>query len=470
MTTLRSKATAAAVAVLLAAAGCSAATEPAGEQTAPSLVVPAVEAAPAPALPTAVVPSTTTTMATPTATAVAEPVPEPAPFAPALEPPPAGLVESVRERLTDPRFAGSELGLSVWVDGSGEVVAHGADVPLRPGSTEKLLVAASALAVVGPDTTLVTELRSDGPEDGGVLRGDLVLVGGGDPTLRSRGPHSLDELARRLRARGVTLVDGDLVGDESRYDNRRSAPGWRDIHVPTFVGPLSALAVDGNWLRTDPEYIADPVRGNVAALRDSLRRAGITVSGGDGSRGATPESVALASVESAPVSALVGGMLSRSDNFAAELLLKEVGWRVTGRGTTADGVAAAHQAMADLGVSLSGRSADGSGLSRENARPVREWRELLGAARSQAWGELLVQGLPLAGRSGTLENRFRGTAAEGAVRAKTGSVRESRALSGYLTTAGGRTVVFSLVVAGPTAAGAIGAMDALVATMVSNPA
>ncbi|HEX6596481.1 MAG TPA: D-alanyl-D-alanine carboxypeptidase/D-alanyl-D-alanine-endopeptidase, partial [Acidimicrobiales bacterium] len=290
------------------------------------------------------------------------------------------------------------------------------------------------------------------------------------PSLRSRGPHSLDDLARQLRERGVTVVDGDLVGDESRYDNRRSAPGWRDIHVPTFVGPLSALAVDGNRLRPDPDYVSDPALGNVAALRDSLRRAGIAVTGGDQSRPAAPEAVALASIQSPPVSSLVADMLRRSDNFAAELLLKEVGWRATGKGTTADGAAAAHEAMAALGVTLSGRSADGSGLSRDNARPVREWRELLAAVRSQPWGEQLVKGLPLAGRSGTLEFRFRGTAAEGTVRAKTGSVRESRALSGYLTTTGGSTVVFSLVVAGPTAAGALGAMDALVAAMVFNPA
>lgn len=465
MTILRCRAVAA-VAALLVAVGCSAATEAQPDGPAPTL---------APSVPPMVVatlpPGPTTTTTAVAAVAAVEPAAAPAPEpAPALEPPPAGLVDAVRARLADPRFVGSDVGLSVWVDGAGEVVAHGADVPLRPGSTEKVLVAAAALAMIGPDTTLVTELRSDGAEDGGVLRGDLVLVGGGDPTLRSRGPHSLDDLARQLRARGVTVVDGDLVGDETRFDDSRSAPGWRDIHVPTFVGPLSALAVDGNWARTDPDYVGNPTVGNLALLRDALRRAGVAVTGGDRSRASTPEAVALASVASAPVSSLVAAMLTRSDNFAAELLLKEVGWRAVGKGTTADGLAAAHDAMASLGVTLSGRSADGSGLSRDNARPVREWRELLAAVRSQPWGDQLVQGLPLAGRSGTLEFRFRGTAAEGAVRAKTGSVRESRALSGYLTTAGGKTVVFSLVVAGPTAAGAIGAMDALVAEIVANPA
>lgn len=453
-------------ALAAALAALAAACSPADPQAfAPKALAPAEQPlATTPLAPLALaVPETTTT------TAVEEP-PATVAGAPSFGPPPPGLVEAVLERLGDPRFGGANVGLSVWVDGAGEVVAHGAEVPLRPGSTEKVLVAAAALAVMGPGATLVTELRSDGAEDGGVLRGDLVLVGGGDPSLRSRGAHSLDDLARQLRARGVTVVDGDLVGDETRFDDRRSAPGWRDIHVPTFVGPLSAMAVDGNWLRNDADYLADPVVGNLAALRDSLRRAGIAVTGGARSRAATPEAVTLASIGSAPVSVLVADMLRRSDNFAAELLIKEVGFRATGKGTTAGGLAAAHDAMAALGVALSGRSADGSGLSRDNARPVREWRELLAAARSQPWGDLLVEGLPVAGHSGTLANRFRGTAAEGVVRAKTGSVRESRALSGYLTTSGGSTVVFSLVVTGPTAASTIGAMDALVAAMVANPA
>jgi D-alanyl-D-alanine carboxypeptidase len=173
VTTRRCRA-AVALAALCLVTACSTAAPPEPDRLA---AAHAQAELPAPTFPPPTLASTTTTTATPEPVAVEEP----------LAPP--GLVEAVRERLDDPRFGGADVGLSVWVDGAGEVVAHRADVPLRPGSTEKLLVAAAALAVIGQDTTLVTELRSDGPAGGGVLRGDLVLVGGGDPSLRSRGAH-----------------------------------------------------------------------------------------------------------------------------------------------------------------------------------------------------------------------------------------------------------------------------------------
>ncbi|HEX6596441.1 MAG TPA: D-alanyl-D-alanine carboxypeptidase, partial [Acidimicrobiales bacterium] len=151
MTTRRCSA-AAALAALCLVTACSTAAPPEPDR----LAAAAQAELPAPTFPPPTLASTTTTTAAPEPVAVEEP----------LAPPPPGLVEAVTERLGDPRFGGADVGLSVWVDGAGEVVAHRADVPLRPGSTEKLLVAAAALAVVGQDTTLVTELRSDGPGDG----------------------------------------------------------------------------------------------------------------------------------------------------------------------------------------------------------------------------------------------------------------------------------------------------------------
>jgi D-alanyl-D-alanine carboxypeptidase/D-alanyl-D-alanine-endopeptidase (penicillin-binding protein 4) len=380
-----------------------------------------------------------------------------------LAPGPAGFADTMRTALADPRFEHATVGLAVWVEGDGMVVNHNADVALRPGSNEKLLVAWAAYGAIGPDTTLTTEVRLDAD--------DLVLVGGGDPSLRSTGPHSLDRLAARVRAQGVTEVAGDLVADESRFDAARRAPGWTERHVPLFVGPVSALAVDGNALRSDPEYVADPAAGNLAEFRAALGRHGVTVAGVE-RRGTAPEAApVLASVDSAPVSQLVRSMLTTSDNFAAEMLLKEAGWRARGLGTWENGVAAVRDLAAGAGVALTGRAADGSGLSRDDSRPAREWAELLVAARDQPWFGHLIVGLPLAGRTGTLANRFLGTAGEANVRAKTGSVRESRSLSGYVTTAGGRQVVFSLVVnASPLPPGVLGAIDGVVSSMAGSGA
>ena len=404
------------------------------------------------------------------------PPPEPPPAAPALPvlvaaPPPmaAALTGALEARLADPRLAGLQVGLSVWVDGLGQVAARDADLPLLPASNQKLVTAMGVLAQVPIAETLVTEVRATGAQEGARLVGDLILVGGGDPTLTTRGPHSLDALAVAVRARGITHVAGVLMADETRYDSLRGAGGWLPEHVPVFIGPLSALVVDRNQHRGDPAYAADPVPGNLLRFRHALARQGVSVAGGSVARPTPAGAVTLAARASPPIGTLVTDMLVRSDNLAAELLVKELGRRVRGVGSTVEGLAAAEATLARLGVQLAGHSADGSGLSRADRRSAREFQELLRAALSQPWGNYLLESLPLAGRTGTLARRLRGTAAEANVRAKTGWIDEGRALSGYLTTAGGRRAVFSLVVNGTTPGSpVVGAIDDLVATVAAD--
>jgi D-alanyl-D-alanine carboxypeptidase/D-alanyl-D-alanine-endopeptidase (penicillin-binding protein 4) len=409
-------------------------------------------------------PSTTTTSTTITSTTTTTTT-----TTVAVAPAAAGFVEALQAALADPRFESATVGLSVWIEGDGLVFRHNADALLKPGSNEKLLVAWGAYGVLGPDTTLVTDVRVDGDVDGSTVRGNLVLVGGGDPSLTSTGEHSLDRLATIVRSRGITDVTGDLVVDESRFDSERRAAGWTERHVPLFVGPPSALAVDGNWLRTDPEYIANPALGNLGVFRALLAARGVNVVGGERPGTAPDPGATIASVRSAPVADLARTMLTNSDNFYAEILLKEIGFAAFGKGTIENGIAAVRRLALENGVALTGRAADGSGLSRDDTRPAREWMELLVAARDQPWFDQFLSALPLAGRTGTLANRFLATPAAGNLRAKTGSVRDTRALSGYLTTAGGRQVVFSLVVnSTPVPAAVIAAMDNLVAAMAAH--
>ncbi|HEX2048366.1 MAG TPA: D-alanyl-D-alanine carboxypeptidase/D-alanyl-D-alanine-endopeptidase [Acidimicrobiales bacterium] len=460
----RPRALAAGVVLVLVAVVAALQDEPSASVSA----VPVAAATTTTITPTTTEPSTTTTSSTSTSTTSSSTTTTTTTVPP--DPPPPGFVEAVRAALADPRFESAMVGLAVWVEGSGMVLTHNADVALRPGSNEKLLVAWGAYGIIGAGATLNTEVRVDGERDGSALRGDLFLVGGGDPTLRSTGGHSLDRLAAQLRDQGVTEVAGDLVADESGFDGERKAPGWTERHVPNFVGPLSALAVDRNLLRTDPEYLANPALGNMGAFRTALRRYGINVTGGERMGTAPGAAPVVASLGSAPVADLAREMLTYSDNFYAEMLLKEVGRRARGLGTLENGMAAVRQLAGEAGVRLSGTAADGSGLSRDNARPAREWAELLVAARSQPWFHQLVDGLAVGARTGTLANRFHGTPGAGNVRAKTGSVRASRALSGYLTTAGGRPVVFSLVVnSDPVPGAVIPAMDGLVAAMAAGP-
>lgn len=414
-----------------------------------------------------------------TLTSPPEPAPPPAPAPPPVAAPPApppnpaaaALANLINARLADPRLAGTTVGLSVWVEGLGEVAGHNADLPLTPASNQKLFTAMGVLSLIPQTERLVTEVRATGTQEGRALNGDLFLVGGGDPTLNAKGPHSLDDLAAAVKARGIDEVRGALVGDESRYDTVRGAPGWLPQHVPVFIGPLSALIVDRNQLRPDAGYAANPLPGTLPYFRAALVRAGVRVLGPNVARPAPAGSAVLAGLGSPTVGELVGEMLNQSDNLIAEILVKEVGYRIarTAPGSTAGGLAAINDAVATLGVPLAGVAADGSGLSREDRRSAREWRSLLQAVQAQPWAERLVGSLPLAARNGTLARRFGRTAAEANVRAKTGWIDEARSLSGYLTTVGGRPAVFSVIVNGTTPTSpALNALDTLVAAIAAD--
>jgi len=405
---------------------------------------------------------------------VPPPAPPAAPAAPPVQPPnpaAAALAKLIDTHLADPRLAGTTVGLSVWVEGLGEVAGRNADLPLTPASNQKLFTAMGVLSLIPQTDRLVTEVRATGNQEGRSLTGDLFLVGGGDPTLNAKGPHSLDDLAAAVKARGIDEIRGALVGDETRYDAVRGAPGWLPQHVPVFIGPLSALVVDRNQLRPDADYAANPLPGTLPYFRAALLRAGVRVLGPNAAGPAPAGSAVLASLPSPPVGDLVGEMLNQSDNLIAEILVKEVGYRANraAPGSTAGGLAAIDDAVRKLGVPLAGVAADGSGLSREDRRSAREWRSLLQALQAQPWAERLVGSLPLAARNGTLARRFARTAAEANVRAKTGWIDEARALSGYLTTAGGRPAVFSVIVNGTTPESpALNDLDGLVAAIAAD--
>jgi D-alanyl-D-alanine carboxypeptidase/D-alanyl-D-alanine-endopeptidase (penicillin-binding protein 4) len=397
----------------------------------------------------------------------------PAPTAPACPndqeaaaaPPPA-LVAALQQALAG--FRDVTVGVSMWVEGYGEVLASGADVPLSPASVQKVFTAMGALSLFEPDDAFTTAVRAIGPVAGGVLRGDLVLVGGGDPTLTARGPHSLDTLAVQVRQAGITSVAGSVVADESRHDAARAAPGWQGWQQPAYVGPMSALMVDDNRRRTDPGYLASPATGNAEVFRAALAAHGVAVAPRVVAGTAPPGASEVASLSSRPVPELVTEMLQRSDNETAELLAREAGLEAGTAGTTPSGTAALTASLRPLCVPLAGVADDGSGLSRADRRTAREWRQLLEAATSQPWGARFRDSLPLAGRSGTLAGRFRGTPAEGNVRAKTGTIIGGRSLAGYLTTAGGRPAVFAIVVNGDGWRASQPAIDRLVTTLAAD--
>jgi D-alanyl-D-alanine carboxypeptidase/D-alanyl-D-alanine-endopeptidase (penicillin-binding protein 4) len=379
------------------------------------------------------------------------------------------LVAALQARLADPRLAGAVVGASMWVDGYGEVLAQRADVPLVPASNQKLFTALGVLAVLPGDARLTTRVAATGPLVDGVVQGDLVLVGGGDPTLTSNyGPHSLTALGIQLLDAGVRGVTGRIVADETRYTTERDAPGWQPGDIPESSGPLSALVIDENTYRTDPEFLADPALGGADLFRQVLTGAGIAV-GGPAATGRAPAGAEiLASLASPTVDELVGSMLRNSDNEIAELLTREAGVASGGGGSTSAGIAALSGSLDPRCSGPAGTWLDGSGLSRDDRTSARALRRLVQAAAASPAAPVVLGGLPVAGQSGTLIHRFGGTPAEGQVRAKTGYLREAQALTGVLTTIGGRRAYFSVVVNGPAAGDSIAAIDDLVVTLAGD--
>jgi D-alanyl-D-alanine carboxypeptidase/D-alanyl-D-alanine-endopeptidase (penicillin-binding protein 4) len=339
------------------------------------------------------------------------------------------------------------------------VYSRNPTLPLIPASTMKMATATAAVRRLGPDFHYTTEVRAAAAPTGGSVTGDLWLVGAGDPLLatadfasiagyqeRPRLATSLETLADRVVAAGVRRVEGRIVGDESRYDTQRYVPTWNpDYATEPEVGPQSALTVNGGFVQWRPEAVPapSPAANAAAVLTGLLRSRGVAV-GGDGTEGrAPPGSTAVASIDSPPLSDVVAVLLQESDNLTAELLVKELGVRFGGEGSTRSGLEVVRSTIDGLGLPDEAMSlADGSGLDRSDRLTCELLQATLAADGEQG---VVSRGLPVAGRNGTLARRFAGSPADGKVRAKTGSLRGVTGLSGWTTTLDGRSLPFSLL-------------------------
>lgn len=317
------------------------------------------------------------------------------------------------------------------------VYSEHAGLPLAPASNEKLAVAFAALVTLGPAFRFETDVVGRGEQDGAIWRGSLVLIGHGDPTLSSA---DLATLARQVRAAGIRRVTRGVFGDESFFDARRTGAGWKSWFYVNECAPLSALTVDRG--RYYGRTSRDPALAAALQFRDALRRAGVAV-GGAGLGKQRADDVPLAAVESEPLSRVVAWMGRVSDNFTAEILLKQLGTTDGSVGTSARGAAVVRVALAEAGVPLAGlRLVDGSGLSSLDRLTARSLAALLRAA----WADpvvrpFLLASLPVAGINGTLSDRMRRPPARGNVQAKTGTTSLASALSGYVK----RRYVFSVL-------------------------
>jgi serine-type D-Ala-D-Ala carboxypeptidase/endopeptidase (penicillin-binding protein 4) len=308
-----------------------------------------------------------------------------------------------------------------------------------PASVEKLFTTSAALLRLGPSATLTTRavMAPDAVvEPGGTLRGDLVLVGGGDPFF---GDASAARLARAIRAAGVRRIAGAVVGDESAFDRRRASccAGYD----PDLGGVLSALAYDRGIFRGRAQMNAPTFAARRFAAQ--LKAAGVTATGKSRGGTAPDGATTVAFVESRSIGEMARYINVPSNNFASEMLLRELGARYRDTGTRAAGADVVRDTLDDFGVRP--RIVDGSGLSRSNRATPRQVVRLLERMHNQDIAESFRGSLAVAGVTGTVRKRMRRTAAAGRCDVKTGTLRLVSALAGYCRTADGREIGFALM-------------------------
>jgi D-alanyl-D-alanine carboxypeptidase/D-alanyl-D-alanine-endopeptidase (penicillin-binding protein 4) len=323
---------------------------------------------------------------------------------------------------------GAQGVVAINLDTGKTVFTRNAAASLRPASNEKLTVAVAALDKLGASYRIPTRVYGEGHLDGTIWRGRLVLKGFGDPTL-NRG--DLAWMAKALRDGGIRSVTGGIRADESWFDTRRTAPGWKPSFYKLECPPLTALIADRGKVG---RHTADnPALAAAAGLRQELVKAGVKVGGQAGMGVTAADATELVTTLSPPVWAIVRTLNRVSDNFYAEMLLKQLGKVRRDSGTTASGARVVRAALVARGVPMPGiRIVDGSGLSSLDRLTARGLSRLL----VSVWQDASVRSnvflsLPLAGVSGTLKDRMRRLPAYRNVRAKTGTTMNASALSGY---------------------------------------
>jgi D-alanyl-D-alanine carboxypeptidase/D-alanyl-D-alanine-endopeptidase (penicillin-binding protein 4) len=364
----------------------------------------------------------------------------------------AQLCAQLRTRLV--RGGGNASGLLVVDAGSGEAVCARAPMRKRPlASNMKLFTTSAALSRLGPQSRIRTSVVADGAVDRhGVLHGNLYLVGGGDPTLgvptfydRYLGGLGTDILLlkRQVREAGIGAITGRLYADDTVFDRLRGVADSGYATSPE-IGPLSGLSFDSGFSSPSAtSFAADPAIVAASTLARSLRGAGVRLPKAVAIGEAPSDGTEIASLESPPLTQIVNTTDVYSYNFFAEMLIKLLGARFGGAGSTAAGarVVAAFAHAHGSGV----HAVDGSGLTRSNRASPTEVVDLLRSMRRAPAGEDLVEDLALAGHEGTVADRMHGTAANGHCRTKTGTLTGVSNLSGYCFNRDGRTMIFSIL-------------------------
>ena len=444
----------------------------------------------------------------------------------------AELRHAIDSMVALPKFSNAHWGILIVDPQRGDTLySRNAGKLFMPASNQKLVTGSVAVTLLGPDYQFATTFAARGPREGGVLRGDLVVIGRGDPSMsdhmRTDVMQAMRAIPDSLRAHDVRYVSGRLqrVGDAfpdawhgfgwawDDFDAAYSAgvdelffnegmfqvtlragsreggrvftsvrpdigyPSLRSLvttvrrpdsvratdgtmRMPRLRGPSASVdsasgivTITGQMYANDSTTIdvayRDPGLAYLYAIRKTLADQALTVEGGLDSRlprDTVGQLDTLFVMKSPPLREILPALEKPSQNQIAEILLKTLGLERTGVGTADSGRAVIERQLVEWGIAPTSVAVrDGSGLSRHDYIAPEAIVRILDVMRKSPNFGVFRDALPLAGVDGTIANRMRGTTAAGNVHAKTGFVDKARSLSGYVTTADGRLLVFSLL-------------------------
>ncbi|MBR2238929.1 MAG: D-alanyl-D-alanine carboxypeptidase/D-alanyl-D-alanine-endopeptidase [Prevotella sp.] len=352
---------------------------------------------------------------------------------------PLGVQQRLDSMMRDPLLDTTQAGLMVWDLSTGRsLFCYNHRQIMRPASTMKLLTAITALDQLGGQHSFSTSLYYKGTISGSTLHGDLYCVGGMDPMFDYT---DMDSLVQAVKELGVNRIIGRVVADTSMKDTLRWGEGWCWDDDNVTLTPLLVGCKD--------EF--------TQVLLSKLKRSGVdimnvradtgTLRTGTGSA-PTGEEATLITRRSHNIADVLHTMMKESDNLYAECMFYQVAASSGHQPARAIDAARLERALIErVGLdSQPYRIADGSGLSLYNYLSAELEVALLRYAYQRVdLYDRLLPSLPLAGVDGTLKKRMKGTAAEGNVQAKTGTLTGVISLAGYLTAASGHRLCFAIL-------------------------
>ena len=375
------------------------------------------------------------------------------------------LARELDTLLSQPKFRSAEFGvLIVDPERRDTLYSRNAGKLFLPASNMKIVTAAVALKELGPEFRWKTTFAARGSVRDSVLDGDLVVIGRGDPsvsdTLRGSAMNVMYGFADSLAAHGIRRVTGALVSGGNAFPDSiyGESWGWDDLGeyygagtdelffnegmAPTFPKPGGGL----DSLFSGPSH--DPDRSYLNALALGLTRRGIAVGGGVAPKSldSLPRLETLFVFSSLPLRDVLPAFLKPSQNQIGELLLKTIGLEKTGFGMADSALPIVKKDLLEWGAEPDGFVLrDGSGLSPHDLLTPETIVRVLAMMRKDPNFQLYYDAMPVAGVNGTIRNRMKGTSAQGNVHAKTGTLQHAISLSGYVTTADGDPLIFSVL-------------------------